>query len=364
MSEKFHIRGYDGLRGLSVLLVLLSHLGLYWHLPNTSLWRQRIWPLIAGETGVYVFFSLSGFLITSLLLSEKIKFGTINFRRFYIRRFLRLTPPLFCLYVTLLILMMFGLLPQAWLALACAALYLYNYVPDSIYTNELAHTWSLGVEEQYYLIWPAVVNFLGTKATLILASTIIILSVILSLILPDSLLYHGQVFYSLNRWIVPAIAPIMVGAIGAVILHGNGTLIEYFARVKWPALLAMLLYATPLYAPLLLSKSIFIVQTMGITALLVWLFANQHGTLAAILEWRPLAYVGRISYGIYVWQGLFLRNGPGGKLPIQHFPANIVLVFIVAALSYFLIERPVLAFKERFSPKHDRPQPNTHNQTA
>lgn len=364
MSEKFHIRGYDGLRGLSVLFVLLSHLGLYWHLPDTELWRQRVWPLIAGETGVYVFFALSGFLITTLLLKEKARTGTISFQRFYIRRFLRLSPPLFCLYATLAILMASGLLPSSWLALMCSALYFYNYVPDSIYTNELAHTWSLGVEEQYYLIWPAIMKFLGTSAVLVLASMTIVLSVVLSLFLPDSLHFHGQIFYSLNRWLVPAIAPIMVGAIGAIMLQRYEKLVGYLTEAKWPILIASLLYAIPLYAPLLLSKSFFIVQTMGIVVLLIWLFANQGGTLATILEWRPLAYVGRISYGIYVWQGLFLRNGPGGKLLIQHFPVNIILVFIVAASSYFFIERPVLAFKERFSPKYREPQPSTPVQPA
>ncbi|MFT3885692.1 MAG: acyltransferase family protein [Flavobacteriales bacterium] len=96
-----HIRGFDGLRAISITMVVASHHGLFQLLPHTSFIRDRIIPLFAGVTGVNIFFTLSGFLITRLLLQEQDRKGTIQLRRFYIRRFLRLTPP-FLLFFLLL----------------------------------------------------------------------------------------------------------------------------------------------------------------------------------------------------------------------------------------------------------------------
>src|SRR5471030_2238740 len=94
-----YIRGYDGLRAISILMVMSSHLGLFSLLPNNDYIQNRLWLIISGTTGVNIFFTLSGFLITRILVQEKLAFKKISFKNFYIRRFLRLLPPLIIFYI-------------------------------------------------------------------------------------------------------------------------------------------------------------------------------------------------------------------------------------------------------------------------
>jgi peptidoglycan/LPS O-acetylase OafA/YrhL len=92
----------------------------------------------------------------------------------------------------------------------------------------------------------------------------------------------------------------------------------------------------------------FIFQAFGVGILLCWIYFNQEAGLTKVLEFTPLAYIGKISYGIYVYQGLFLTTGPTGLLPIQQFPVNILLVMLVSVASYHLVEKPLLKLKSRF----------------
>jgi peptidoglycan/LPS O-acetylase OafA/YrhL len=89
-------------------------------------------------------------------------------------------------------------------------------------------------------------------------------------------------------------------------------------------------------------------QSIGVSILLIYIYYNQDKKIVDILNNKYLSYIGKISYGIYVYQGLFLRTGPGGKLWIQQLPQNLILTFLVAILSYHFLERPVLKLKKRF----------------
>ncbi len=147
-----YIKGYDSLRAVSILLVLFSHLGLYGLLPENDYIKDRVWSIISGTTGVQIFFTLSGFLITKILISEKNKFGNIHFKNFYIRRFLRLLPPLIFFYTTILFLMSTQQIQATKIGFLYSIFYAYNFVPKTYYTNELGHTWSLALEEQFHII--------------------------------------------------------------------------------------------------------------------------------------------------------------------------------------------------------------------
>jgi len=111
---------------------------------------------------------------------------------------------------------------------------------------------------------------------------------------------------------------------------------------------AVLIILSCLYLPKFLLPIFSIIQAFGVSLLLIWLYFNQSSGLCRVLELKPLTYVGRISYGLYVYQGLFLKTGPGGELWIQQFPNNILLTIAVSVLSYHFIEKKVLKLKSRF----------------
>jgi peptidoglycan/LPS O-acetylase OafA/YrhL len=150
-------------------------------------------------------------------------------------------------------------------------------------------------------------------------------------------------------WFIPAVAPIIVGSISAIVLDRNND-IKTSIQTNYKAflVLAAVLYGASLYLADYLGGFVYIVQALGIACLLAVLQLRQDNRISAFLGKQPLVYLGRISYSIYVFQGLFLGTGPGGHLWIQQFPQNIILALVVAALSYHFVESPILRFKERF----------------
>src|SRR5665213_839715 len=149
-----YIRGLDGLRAFSVLLVIASHMGILSTLPETPWFRDRFYLLFSSTQGVHIFFVISGFLITRLLLKERLETGRIHIKNFIIRRFLRLMPVLYLYLGIQAALMAAGIMTRNWLGLLIAAFYMFNFAPRIVCSNELSHLWSLAVEEQFYLLWP------------------------------------------------------------------------------------------------------------------------------------------------------------------------------------------------------------------
>ena len=155
-------KGFDGLRAISILLVINSHLGFWGNFPPAI--ANRAIPVFAGNAGVNLFFVISGFLITSILLKEKSNFGFISIKKFMIRRALRLIPSFMLFIMVIGVLMSLGLIQSSIIAWLLSAAYLYNFVPfGPLYSSELVHTWSLAIEEQYYLIWPWVIAKINIK---------------------------------------------------------------------------------------------------------------------------------------------------------------------------------------------------------
>ncbi|MCB0699056.1 MAG: acyltransferase [Chitinophagales bacterium] len=347
-----YIKGYDGLRAFSILFVVLTHMGLDQLIPDSDFMQQRAWLLFSGLTGVQIFFSLSGFLITRILLIEKKQTGTISFKNFYIRRFLRLLPPLVVFYIAIAILMKMVMIRGSAVGFVMGVTYIYNFIPKQFYTGELGHMWSLAVEEQYYLLWPVVLVFTPKARKLIgIAAVLLFLCIIAKYILPD-MQYGTETLgdkFLVDRWFVPAVAPIMIGSLFAILVY------KYCYRLKdllhennKVLLLALLLYAAPLYlSDALLSISYLFIAT-GVSLFLTWLFFNQTSGAGKFLDFAPLRYIGKISYGIYVYQGFFLRTGPAEGLSVQQFPYNIILTIVIAIISYELLEKPVLKLKNKF----------------
>jgi len=341
-----YIKGFDTLRAVSILLVLATHLGLSDVIPNTPFVMERLWLIISGDTGVQMFFTLSGFLITLILLREKKDTGSIKFGRFYIKRFLRLLPSLFILYPLVILAMLNGWIVQSSTGIFYSVFYIYNFIPNYAYTSELGHTWSLAVEEQFYFTWPFVLAFIGDRRVVKAITIIVIfLSATLLFFIPE---FEMAQDYRMNRWFLPAIAPIMIGSLGAIVYSTNRKRVEEKLKSKKIVLiLCLLLFISPLFFPKMLLMIAPIVQALGLSLLLLWVAVNQNSRFVNTLNNRPMNYLGKISYGLYVYQGFFLGTGPGGNINVQLFPLNIILVFSVAILSYELIEKPALRLKNR-----------------
>ena len=322
----------------------MAHLGLKSKLPAYDFIHDRVWHLISGGSGVQIFFTLSGFLITFLLLKEREKNGRISIKKFYIRRFLRLFPPQFIFLVMASIAMIFGKIDAAPLGLVFSFFYSYNYLPKNLYTGELGHTWSLALEEQFYLVWPFILQFIRRKSV-----TLLLISIILIICLMAQIGLARWTFddaYRSSLWFIPAVAPILIGALIAYV-HFNFNVQKLFS--KWYFLLiGLLIYAYPLYVPIDWIFYKFIVQAIGIGLVLVWMVLNQESFLIKILNIKPLNYIGKISYGLYVYQGFFLRTGPSDEWWMQTPPVNIILVISIAVVSYQFVELPISRYKNKF----------------
>ena len=343
-----YIKGYDSLRAISISMVIYTHMGMYELLTSLTPISDRVWRIIAGDTGVQIFFTLSGFLITSILLSEKQIHGTIRFRNFYARRFLRLLPALIIFYAILVPLMYFKLVPSSFWGLIYAFFYVYNFVPNSYFTLELSHMWSLALEEQFYLTWPLIIYIFNQRKSLLIAALfIVVLCVVSYLVIQGT---EIAATYRYNRWFIPGVGPIMIGSVFAILKHGNASIWKrYFQADRWMPILAFTLFLFPIYCPIIFVVLSPLFQAMGVGLLLTWIHFNQDNRIVGYLEFKLLRYIGRISYGLYVYQGIFLRTGPkGASLDIQTFPLNLFLTFVVAILSFELIEKRVLRLKRFF----------------
>ena len=318
----------DGLRGVAILLVLASHA----HVPGFA--RE------GGAVGVGLFFVLSGYLITSILVAEHARVGRVGFRTFYLRRALRLFPALGALLLTVVVAsVVFHIQPGPPTRLGPTVAAVVAYVGNWYQAlgnplGILGQTWTLAVEEQFYIIWPTLLVLAmavvspRTAGILILGLAILITPWRLVLLGIGDI---GHVYFGTDTHA----DALLVGCAIAIL----GTRLP--ARWGWAAIIALvavdMAWPDGTLAALALG--------LPLTAFLGWVaVASCPGRLA----WAPLAYVGRISYGLYLWHYLFIWSG----LP---WPVVLAVSFGVAMLSYHLLETPFLRLKDRFSTAPARP---------
>lgn len=331
----------DGLRGLAVLLVLVHNTDQY---PSLHLGPIQHF----GWMGVDLFFVLSGFLITGILLDTKS--DGAYFKNFYVRRCLRIWP----LYYAALVLM-FVVVPHLVPAEAGAIFaprsspwwsylfYLQDYlvrVPTQA-TGLLGVTWSLAVEEQFYLIWPLVVWFLTPRILQWVAVSAIVLSPILRFVLAG----HGVIIYS-----NPAcrLDGLMAGALLALSTRSPGFEASRYARFAWVAAPVLLLLALQTDGEQWLQFSLVALASASLVYLA--LFA-QEKALQAVLKTRFLVYTGTISYAIYLLEKLPLDAVKALHVqsrPWLAFAATTAATYLLATLSWHVLERPFLRLKRFF----------------
>jgi peptidoglycan/LPS O-acetylase OafA/YrhL len=323
----------DGLRGLSILGVLLYHF--------------RVPFFSYGYAGVDVFFVLSGFLITLLLWEEREETGRIDFGAFYLRRARRLFP---ALAVVLLVVATYAyLIRPAGTGIPLgreilgAALYAMNWllalhvIPSG---GPLSHTWSLSIEEQFYLIWPLL---LAVGARFRRALPVLIgLAAAASAVVRNLQWSLGQDWNRVYFGLDSRAEAILLGCL-AGLLAARGVA----ARTGGIGVLGMALgLAVSLDETRYLRAGLSIVSA-STALLLLELVAPGPSLVRRALEARPLVALGRISYGLYLWHVLVLHALL--KFPVPRWGAalGIAASLAVAALSYVAVERPFLRLNRR-----------------
>jgi peptidoglycan/LPS O-acetylase OafA/YrhL len=340
-STDRRIPSLDGLRAVSIGMVVFSHLAGTRGFPISTK-VANILPL--GELGVRVFFVISGFLITNLLLDEWNRRGTISLSRFYFRRTFRILPPYYVLVAAVGAASFLQLVQLAPADLAHAITYTSNYYAERSWW--VGHTWSLAVEEQFYLLWPAVLLLAGRRRGFIVAAAVVLVSP----------------FVRLAIW---QLAPSSTGGIG----HGFESVADSLAIGCLLAGLANWLMAQAWYRRILESPAFllvplivlaasalhehprpyffvsFTVMNVGAALCVHWAVTYHKGGVGRFLNAPPIAFIGVISYSIYLWQQLFLNRDSASV--VGTFPLNIVLVAAAALASFYLIERPSLRTRHR-----------------
>jgi peptidoglycan/LPS O-acetylase OafA/YrhL len=338
-----YIKGLNGLRAISIILVLVMHLGLHDLFKSSEYLSQRVWPIISGHTGVNIFFVLSGFLITSILLKTKESNNKISLKEFYIKRILRLGPALIIFYIVLLFLILTKFVFIHKIELIASLTYFYNFLPKNLRSPEMGHFWSLSVEEQFYIFWPIVISIFSIKTIRYILFFLLSMCFITKFYEKSISLNET---YRVYQWFIPGAAPILTGSLASLYIKDS----TY--KIKYKTLISSMLFLSSLYLPNSLLILTPYIQAIGTAIFIFWVLENQSSLTVSLLEDKVLSYIGKVSYGLYLYQGIFLTTNPkGGNQFFQNFPVNIIITILITVISYHSIEKYFLNTKQKMFSK-------------
>jgi peptidoglycan/LPS O-acetylase OafA/YrhL len=325
------------------VLVLVHHFAGYqhpWIVPNLPVLFHVV--MYCGPLGVKVFFVISGFVICRLLISEESRYGSVSLAAFYFRRIFRILPPLYIYLGAVSLLALFGLVHESRKSISHAALFLYDFEYLAPRGWIVRHTWSLAVEEQFYLIFPI---------TWVLTPSRWRAGIFLGIVL---LCVAWNVSIGYTGWLAIATSArqgFTCIACGVLIAIHEGRLRSIVSSV--PGFIVAMVAITLLLHPAgagswgaELYESVLVPPAIG----LVLLFSLGCGPwLRAFLCSKPVQAVGLTSYGIYLWQQLF-------TIPRTYQPAAgqgigwlLPLLLVIVPLSYFLVEKPAMEYGKSLS---------------
>jgi peptidoglycan/LPS O-acetylase OafA/YrhL len=339
-----NIPSLDGMRAVSIILVIVAHSAQHFirwiRIPSRSY-------LLLAHTGVSVFFVISGFLITSLLLKELQEEGMVHLRRFYLRRAFRIFPPFYVYLGVILVLALVGLFHTPLRVFFFAATYTLNfYFGSGGAFVGVQHIWSLCVEEQFYLLWPAALVFVGRQRAIYVAVFLILASPFVRVITYAMLAPQHRAV--VNRMFHSSIDTIMFGCLLAL-LGQSSRLNMKLDRCANHSTFALACFFLCFLDPLLDLRfhgryDLTVGMTLeGICICLITLYVIRRpkGFPGRILNLPALRHVGIISYGLYLWQNIFTGESS------QFFPFNLGAIFVCAEVSYWVVERPSLRLRDR-----------------
>jgi peptidoglycan/LPS O-acetylase OafA/YrhL len=335
------IPGLDAIRAFAVLLVIVFHMGYD----------------VDGGLGVLIFFTLSGFLITWLLLKEWAKSGRIDLKKFYIRRSLRIFPAFYVYWVFMIAYLTVTKKVIDWPHAISSLFYLANYY--HIFTdhpaNAFSHTWSLSVEEQFYLLWP--LSFLVLAKNLPKAVRFCAFAIVAVCAYRTFIFAMG----AQRTWIYEGLDTradsLLAGCLLAIALHKKVWvgLWNWLCDSSWKVCVTLLVLGYfvfsnqengwfangPFFTLMSIASAFLIVQVIA---------AAGSDRVWQWLNWPWLTYLGRISYSSYLYQQILHHIGdrflPPGSLVSQ--AVSYAAIIAVASASYWLVEKPILKIKDRF----------------
>lgn len=328
------IPSLDGLRTVSIFLVIIGHfvyvlgLGEFGNL---------------GVLGVRVFFVISGFLITGLLLKELEKTGKINLLQFYFRRTLRIFPPYYFYLLIIFIAALLGFLSIPLISFISPLTYTSNYFnPANWY---LGHAWSLSVEEQFYLIVPGVLLLLGIRKTKIALCLVVLAS-------PLIRLYIYKLLGDEATWVTKGFQSNMDSlAIGCLVsmfyheLHQN-SFYQKFLKSKLVIILPIVIIILNFLTnhPIFYYGFCISAMNLKIVLCLDWVVTNYDSAVGKVLNSPPLVTLGTMSYSIYLWQQPFFN--PDDRTILTKTPYNFIGLAVTTLISYFVVEKYSLKLRK------------------
>lgn len=345
-----YIPTLDGWRAIAISLVVFAHALPSFDNPKLT--------TIAGLTGVRLFFGLSGFLITSLLLAEEKQNGKANLIDFYVRRFFRIMPAAFVFLAVVALLSVIEAVdvsPRRWLE----TLFFFANYSSAEYSYTVAHFWSLAVEEHFYFIWPTLFVALITFRKRVWGGVIICAAVAAWRVIAwkyqitmgdDSAKFLGRTDINFDALLWGAVLAIL-----ATREEVRRVLLSRWSRIltpiAWLGLIVIAFMEPGWKVSMMIRELTFILSPVlifQVTRL------DQNSFVFQAFEWQPVRWVGKISYSLYLWQQLFLTHEQDSLFTT--FPLNLMMAVFCAVVSYYLIERPCRTAAQRL---FKRPSPAT-----
>lgn len=349
MRKNSRIPCLDGLRAVAIILVISNHL-----VHSSDMWifnNPLSFVFSNGVLGVFLFFVVSGFIITRMLIAEHEEYGEIRIGAFYWRRALRIVPVLYVYILSVVLLEPYTGIGVSAGSIVSAATFLQNVSPWAD-AWPFEHVWSLSVEEQFYLLWPLALSAALRRGR----GTAILLAIVLIAVATASrmglfVFAHGSF---LERRVgvlsICRMDALMFGCLAALTMG-----MPLFERVyRWATRAVWLLPVVPVLVSGLLAGAFGNYYTLSvgqavdgacIVFYMTWLLRNPGSRAHAILNGRIMVHIGLVSYSLYIWQTYFLHrlnDGWSGS-----FPVNLLVILLLAEASYWGIERPVRALRLR-----------------
>jgi peptidoglycan/LPS O-acetylase OafA/YrhL len=346
-----HFGSLDGVRALAILSVILHH---------TTTGIKELPVTQTGFLGVDMFFVLSGFLICTLLLREQKRTGTIGLKGFYIRRSLRIFPAYYALLIALTLLYTFvskgtALSQNFFASLPYNLTYTSNWI---VMDGMIRVLWSLATEEQFYLIWPAVQKYAKPPFALGFIAVVIIISQLFNFPILTGPFREtfGVGFEELNILQV-TFTPIALGVVLAYALNNEKWFNRIHAICSFPG------------APLVYLIGILGIANLPTTNIAGWprlaiqltmayflasCVVREDHILARPFQWWPIRRIGIISYGLYLYHSLAQHFAVklqtklhAEAVPLFQFALTLFLSWIIAEISFRILETPFLKWKDR-----------------
>ncbi len=333
------IPSLDGLRTISIVLVVAGHL---FHVLGFGNFGNL------GNLGVRVFFVISGFLITGILIKEIEKTATVNLLKFYFRRTLRIFPPYYFYLFVMLLAALFGVAAIPLKSLFYASVYATNYFNPADWN--LGHTWSLAVEEQFYLIFPGVLLILGLRKTKLFLLFLVAVS-------PLIRIAEFEFFGVEPIWVIKGfhanLDALGIGCLLALFytrLHQT-SLYRNFLASKIVVVLpfAILFFNFQSEHPLLFLGVSFSMMNLLIALCIDWSVTNYETIFGKFLNSAPMTVLGTMSYSIYLWQQPFFN--PDNPSILTRTPLNFIGLAVMTIISYYFVEKYSLKMRQKLEVK-------------